>query len=129
MQPIRVWKRLAIFLTVLGSCLCVHYLAVGVNASKKVSNTDSWQDPYIVETPRSPDPSVVAEVLPEPPKEPVLQPKSRTPPQNMAQQNQMLEREQRRMGRINEKLQRIEKQLKDDQKKRTPTRPQIPSGG
>jgi len=38
----------------------------------------------------------------------------------MAQQHQMLEREQRKIGRINEKLKRIEKQLVEDQKKENP---------
>jgi len=119
MQPIRVWKKLAIFLIVLGSCLCVHYAAVDVNASKKTTEKTSWQDPYIAETPKPPPP-VVAEVLPEPPQEPVLQPKREPPPQNMAQQHQMLEREQRKISRINEKLQRIEKKLVEDQKRKNP---------
>jgi len=118
MPLIKVWKRLAIFLIVLGSCLCVHYVAIDVNASKKASYTTSWQDPYIVEAPKPPPP-VVAKAQPKPPTKSVLQPK-REPPQNMAQQHQMLEREQRKIGRINEKLKRIEKQLVEDQKKENP---------
>jgi hypothetical protein len=115
MQPIRVWKRLAIFLIVLGSCFCVHYVAIDVNASKKASDTISWQDPYIVQAPKPPPP-VVAKAQPKPPTKPVLL----EPPPNMAQQHQMLEREQRKISRINKKLQRIEKRLVEDQKRKNP---------
>ena len=113
MQPIRVWKKLAAFLIVIGSCFGVHYIASEVNPSQKeeLCKETSWQDPYIGKsTPPPPPPP------PPPPAQskPVQVKRVVSPPQNMAQQHQMLEREQRKIDKINEKLHLIEKQLEEE---------------